>query len=211
MRKPVLALLGCLAIAAILAAALGWDRRDEPARPTATPDPVAEAPARVPSAVSLPMPPPSVPSPAAPAAPAPAPAMKPAASAVRSTFALSSEHRALVQEATLAAADLQLLEREERDNAWASEAEARIRAELAAHPSFANFEIVAIDCRQSLCAVQAFSYGEDGNRKWVTAFDDLYRQSLVQAFDSLSTAFPNEGSRAAVLTFLHRKPGAAKP
>jgi hypothetical protein len=129
--------------------------------------------------------------------------------AVHSTFALSSDHRTLIRGTSMAAADLDQLQGEPRDDAWAAETERLIRRELARHGSAADFDIIAVDCRQTLCAIQAFGNGEDGHRRWVAAVDELYQEALANAFDSVNTAFPTMGSsRAPVLTFLHRKPAA---
>jgi hypothetical protein len=133
------------------------------------------------------------------------------ASTVHSTFALSSDHQTLIHETLLAAADHELLEREAREDPWASDSERLIREELARHGSAGDFEVIAVDCRRTLCAIQAFSYGENGHRAWVGAIDDLYKESLASVFDSVNTAFPTQGSRSPVLTFLHRKPPAPKP
>lgn len=135
----------------------------------------------------------------------------PAASPVRSAFALSSDHQALIHDTVLAAADHEQLEREPRDDAWATEAERLIRQALARHARAGDFDVIAVDCRQTLCAIQAFSYGESGYREWVKAVDQLYQQTLMNLFDSVNTAFPNQGSRSPVLTFLHRKAAVAKP
>ena len=211
MRAPVIALLcGLAAVAALLAwrggaehpamqASLPAVAPASPALPVPVPDlqPAARPP-EVAAASSPPL--------AAPVAPKPP---LPAARPVRSAFALSSEHQALIQETLLAAADHELLEREPRDDGWATDAERLIRQALARHARAGDFELVAVDCRQSLCAVQAFSYGEAGQRAWVKAIDELYKQTLASSFDSVNTAFPNQGSRSAVLTFLHRR--AATP
>jgi hypothetical protein len=130
---------------------------------------------------------------------------------VHSSFALSSDHQTLVHETLLAAADHQLLEREPREDAWATEAERLIRDELGRHASAGDFEVIAIDCRQTLCAIQAFSYGENGHRAWVEAVDDLYKESLADVFDSVNTAFPTQAGRSPVLTFLHRKSPTPNP
>jgi len=198
MRKPAIALLCGLVVAA--AAGLAWyftsDKTVE-----ARPDPIEAAPLSAPPASAAPL------QPSLPAAPASTASSPRAPKPNRDTpFALSSEHRALVQDAVLASSDLQKLEHEPRDNEWATEAERLIRSELARHASGASFDLVAVDCRSSLCAIQAFSYGEEGNRQWVKALDDVYRQTLVDSFDAINTAFPTQGGRAAVLTFLHRKP-----
>ena len=130
---------------------------------------------------------------------------------MHSSFALSSDHQTLIQETLLAAADHELLEREPREDAWATDSERLIRQELARHSSTRDFDVIAVDCRQTLCAIQAFSYGENGHRAWVEAVDDLYKESLASVFDSVNTAFPTQGSRSPVLTFLHRKSAASKP
>jgi hypothetical protein len=129
----------------------------------------------------------------------------------QSSFALSSDHQTLIHDTLLAAADHELLEREPREDAWATESERLIREELGRHGSAGDFEVIAVDCRQTLCAIQAFSYGENGHRAWVEAVDDLYRDSLASIFDSVNTAFPTQGGRSPVLTFLHRRSAEPKP
>ncbi|HJV68842.1 hypothetical protein [Ideonella sp.] len=133
------------------------------------------------------------------------------ASPVHSSFALSSDHQTLIHETLLAAADHELLESEPREDAWATESERLIRDELGRHGSAGDFEVIAVDCRRTLCAIQAFSYGENGHRAWVEAVDDLYKESLASVFDSVNTAFPTQGGRSPVLTFLHRKSATPKP
>jgi hypothetical protein len=208
MRASAIALLCSLAAAAVL---LSWHSSErqsvQPAPPPATdtvpdtaPAPHAEAPDPLPRA-------------AAPVTAEVAVAAKPsrvASGPVRSAFTLSSDHQALIREALIAAADHELLEHEPRDDPWASDAEQLIRQELARHESAGNIDVVAVDCRQTVCAIQAFAYGENGHRAWVDALDELYRQTLAGMFDSINTAFPTKGTRSAVLTFLHRAP-APKP
>jgi hypothetical protein len=41
--------------------------------------------------------------------------------------------------------------------------------------------------------------------------DQAFKDSLGSVFDSINTAFPVQGGRAAVLTFLHRRPAEPKP
>jgi len=41
--------------------------------------------------------------------------------------------------------------------------------------------------------------------------DEAFKETLGSVFYSINTAFPTEGSRAAVLTFLHRRPVEPKP
>ena len=205
MRKPFAILLAGLAAALCVVAAFEFGRGEDAARR------FAATPAAPPAAPSAPVP--AATPTLAPAASAPAPrrpASAPAAP-VRAPFGLSSEHQRLVERGTLIAADLRAFEREERDEAWAAEAERRVRAELSAHPGFAGFDIVAIACRSSLCAVQAFSYGEDSSNRWQTAMGDLYRDSLARDFDSLTSAFPAQANRTAQLSFLRRKPGGTRP
>ncbi len=214
MRVPVIALLCGLAVAAAL---LVWRGGGEPEQPT--------PPATAPASAAMPVPGPrlDVPVPAAQAPSAASAAsttaaavamVKPAptaASPARSTFALSSDHQALIHETVLAAAGHERLEQEPRDDAWATEAERLIRQALARHARAGDFDVMAVDCRQTLCAVQAFSYGENGHREWVKAVDELYKETLADGFDSVNTAFPTQGSRSPVLTFLHRKAVMAKP
>lgn len=217
MRGLLIALL--LGLAAAAAALFAFREGGEP-RELARPAPLAPAPAS--TAVAAVSVPPQAPAPAArppgaalaasTVAPTLVRAAVPEASPVlHSAFALSSDHRTLIQGTLLAAADHELLEHEPRDDAWATEAERLIRQELARHHSADAFDIVTVDCRQTLCAIQAFSHGENGHRQWVEVMDELYRETLASTFDSVNTAFPDPGSgRSPVLTFLHRKPVAPK-
>ena len=222
MRGRLIALSCAFAAAAVVL--LAWYEGGEPP-PMAPPEPTAPAPngaaatasvSQSPAQPQAPLhepaasSPPNAPSAAsAVAAPASKPTPPQAVPAVQSTFALSSDHRTLIQGTLLARGDLDRLENEPRDDAWATEAERLIRQELARHGSAADFDVIAVDCRQTLCAIQAFSYGESGHRRWVVAIDEVYQEALASAFDSVNTAFPSQGSnRAPVLTFLHRKPVA---
>jgi hypothetical protein len=232
MRGPLIALACGLAAAVVVLRALYGGGEPQPAT---RPAPVAPVPAsaNVQAVTPLPQPlpqpllPPPPPQPPPPVPPAQRPGALAAAStiaaaatkpespqaspAVASAFALSSDHRALIQGTFLAAADHDQLEREPRDDAWATETERLIRQELARHRSAVDFDVIAVDCRQTLCAIQAFSNGVNGHRQWVEAVDELYKETLASAFDSVNTAFPTQGSsRSPVLTFLHRKPVVPK-
>ena len=111
----------------------------------------------------------------------------------RSVFALSSDHQTLVQDTLLASADHELLERESRDDAWATASENLIRQELARHGAALDFDVIAVDCRQTMCAIEAFSYGENNNREWVGVMDEAFKETLGSVFYSINTAFPTEG------------------
>jgi hypothetical protein len=222
MRAPLIALLcGLAAAAAVLALRDGGEHRE--AR-LAIPVPTrssAAVPAQASGAVSSVSPRPQalvsparLPGTTSAASIATAAVSKPPLSDARSrraVFALSSDHQALVQDTLLASADHDLLEREPRDDAWATESERLIRQELARHGSAADFDVIAVDCRQTLCAIEAFSYGENGHREWLEAMDEAFKDALGTVFTSINTAFPTEGSRAPVLTFLHRRPVAPNP
>ena len=210
MRAPLIALLfGLAAVAAMLILREGGERRE------ARLDPPAPASAGVAATSPPPRLEPPAPSPRSSAAasiprPASAPVKKPpvpVAPPRRTAFALSSDHQTLLQDTALASADHDLLERESRDDAWATESERLIRQELARQGRSADFDVIAVDCRQTLCAIEAFSYGENGQREWVGAMDAAFKEALGSAFSSINTVFPPEGNHAPVLTFLHRRPG----
>lgn len=222
MRGRLIA-LSCGLAAAAAALFVLLERVEPPPPPLATTRPALVAPTPASASVApvsaQPQPPvaaASSPGAAPPPAPAAAelarpPAPPPASPPVHSTFALSSDHRALIQGTWLAAADLDRLESEPRDDAWATETERLIRQELERHGSAVDFDVIAVDCRQSLCAIQAFSNGENGHRRWVEAVDELYKETLASVFDSVNSAFPTQGtSRSPVMTFLHRKPAPPK-
>jgi len=227
MRAPLIALLCGLAAGAALLALRGGDETQEP-----QPAPLARAPRATAAEPQEAQPGPLAPPPASAAvsavsrqpqavpdarsfgaisAASTAAAAASGASPAHATFALSSDHQTLIQETLLAAADHELLEREPRDDVWATESERLIRQELARHGSARDFDVIAVDCRQTLCAIQAFSNGENGHREWVGAVDELYKETLASGFDSVNTAFQTQGSnRSPVLTFLHRKPVVPK-
>jgi hypothetical protein len=220
MRAPLIALLcGLAAVATLLILREGGERRDARiAAPAPAPAPasaaVAAAPLQPPLQARAPVPsapPPVAASAARPVAVALAKPPAPEAPPRRSVFALSSDHQTLLHDTPLASADRDLLERESRDDAWATESERLIRQEIARQDNAADFDVIAVDCRQTLCAIEAFSYGEDGHREWVEAMDEAFKEALGSAFTSINTAFPTEGSRAPVLTFLHRRPVETKP
>jgi hypothetical protein len=199
MRIPLLATLCGLAAAAALLAWRGCDEQRQ--APYA---PVAGVPAGTQQSAA-PLPAPASAVAAAPMKPVPPEAARPPLS----VFALSSDHQTMIKQTVFAKADHKQLEHEPRDDAWATESERAIRQELAQYPSASDFDVIAIDCRQTLCAVQAFSYSKNA-REWVNAMDDLlFTKTLEGEFDMVNTAFPTEGSRTAVLTFFHRR--TAKP
>jgi hypothetical protein len=210
MRLILIALPCALAAAGIFLALRGNDERppalvQAPVRALAASD-VAAIPPAV-SAPAMPVQPRvTATSPARAASARVAQASSPEAPPRRTVFALSSDHRALLQQAPLASSDHDLLERESRDDAWASESEQLIRQELARQGAAADFDVVAVDCRQTLCAIEAFSYNQGDRREWVEAMDAAFKEAFGNAFSSMNTAFPTEGSRAPVMTFLHRKP-----
>ena len=200
MRAPLIALsCGLAAVAAVLV----W--REDGGHATETRPLRADHGTGVPfasAAVQAMSPPLEQPVPRAPRAASTASAVaaakppRPEAQARRSVFALSSDHQTLVKDAVLASADHELLERESRDDAWATESERLIRQELARQGAAADFDVIAVDCRQTLCAIEAFSYGENGHREWVEAMDQAFKDTLGSAFYSINTAFPTEGARA---------------
>lgn len=208
MRTPLLATLCGLTAAATLLALRGCDRQQD----------VQHAPVEPTSAVA-----------AVPAVgPQPAGQLTGAASSVEaapkkpalpeerrpySVFALSSDHQIQIKQTVFAIADHEKLEYEPRDDAWAMKSERLIRQELAQHPNAGDFDVIAVDCRQTLCAIQAFSYGKNSHREWLGAMDELlFARTLNGEFDMVNTAFPTEGgSRSPVLTFFHRKTVKPQP
>lgn len=207
MRKPLLAVSCGLAVAAAAALLVsrGCDGRQEAQRAARPPAPASAAAPAVGQQPAAPLPDAASAVAAAPVKPA-----VPEAGRPHSVFALSSDHQAMIKQTVIAKADHKQLEHEPRDDAWATESERRIRQELALYPSASEFDVIAIDCRQTLCAVQAFSYTRS-SRDWVNAMDDLlFAKTLESEFDMVNTAFPDQAGRSAVLTFFHRrtvKPG----
>jgi hypothetical protein len=215
MRAPLIVLLCGLAAAAVILALRGGGEEREARLAPPVPAPASAAAQAM--SPHLPAPPDAparsreVTSSASAVAAAVVKPPQPEAQARRAVFALSSDHQALLHDTLLASADHDLLERESRDDAWATESERLIRQELARQGSGADFDIVAVDCRQTLCAIEAFSYGENGHSEWLEAMDQAFKEALGGTFSSINTAFPAEGARAPVLTFLHRRPAQPKP
>jgi hypothetical protein len=208
MRLSRIALLCGLAAVAALLVWRGGDERREAQYAPVTPTPARPEQLPVPAASS-----PGAASAASGVAAAPEKSARPEAGRPRSPFALSSDHQALIQQAVIARADHELLEHEPRDDAWATKSELLIRQELARDPNAGNFDVISLECRQTMCAVQAFSYGDNSHRKWVDAMDDLlFTDSLAPGFDMVNTAFPTYGGRrSTVLTFFHRRTVKPQP
>lgn len=74
------------------------------------------------------------------------------------------------------------MESEGRDDSWAQFMEAQIAAYLASKPTFAAFQIALIQCRSSMCEIQAVGYGPDAAATWFAAVNDLPRQPWAVEF-----------------------------
>ena len=74
------------------------------------------------------------------------------------------------------------MESEDRDDSWAQFMEAQIAAYLASKPTLAAFQLALIQCRSSMCEIQAVGYGPDAAATWFTAVNDLPRQPWAVEF-----------------------------
>lgn len=167
--------------------------------------PAASAPAQRPVALRA-----SVASPAPVASP-PVPVAAPPAVPAMEAVALSQEHRTLLQGIAAASAhpetiaDLhQRLEREGRDPAWSTEVEQNLRQYLAQHAGSPDFDIVGVQCRRTLCEIQAFGYAAQANDKWNAIMGHMGEQPWW-SFMGMSTTISSVNGKSVLMTVLTRK------
>jgi hypothetical protein len=96
---------------------------------------------------------------------------------------------------------LQDLQAEARDDPWASQTEGAIRAYLQVNAPVPAFEVLGVECRQTMCKVQAHGRSD--------AWDAVVKAMSTEpwaAFAGHSTSSTPTNGRLALLTVFTRNP-----
>lgn len=186
-----------------------------PAAPAAMAE-VVPAPTTVlpPSAPSAPVPhgdatapPARTPGPSPAVAVAPAPAERPA---IPAPIRLSDEHAKMLaprvpegRPLTLPELHLQL-STEGKDPQWAAEMEQNLTRFIAQHNASGEFELLAVECRTTLCEILAFGNLPDSQQRWNLLGAEMSRQPWWSAFKGNSTSSSGQNGRTTIVTILQR-------
>ena len=161
--------------------------------------PVGAGPACPPSMAEMdprrPLPPPGPGGPGAPRVEAPA-------------ITLSTEHAKLLMQEER---PLSLPERHARfasealDPAWSQQTEALLRQSLQEAGVQKGFELLAVECRQTMCELRAFGSGPEASQRWNAIAAQLGKQWWwSQNFSGTSTSSNDVNDRAVIATILQR-------
>jgi hypothetical protein len=144
--------------------------------------------------------------------PRPQPTPRPAPTGPVTPIALSEEHAKLLAPPHDAKRQLSLPElhqqilSETKDPAWAPELEQAIRQALNASNGTAEFEIMNVECRATLCEVLAFGNQPSSGDRWNRLWDEMARQSWysqAQITGNSSSTF-TRNNRFVIITVLQR-------
>ncbi len=165
--------------------------------------------------VAVPKPSPSVPVPTAPKANAVATAQQPqpvpSAVAPQST----AEHRDMALGVTTPLPPRldelhRRVETEPRDPSWSAESERLIRDHLTEHLKSPEFDVVAVECRRSVCEIQVFGYAQDGARKWSEAMAGLLPVMGLSKFEGVAQSLSEKNGKTVMLAIMYGRTAAGR-
>ena len=92
------------------------------------------------------------------------------------------------------------LEAEAKDDSWAYYMEQSLQQFLAGHPDSPNFVISNIECRTTMCEIQAIGYDESTGPAWNAMLFDMRQQPWFDFSESGSSSSSIDGSMAIITT-----------
>ena len=95
------------------------------------------------------------------------------------------------------------LEAESEDYAWSHFTEQALRHFLGAHAEIIYFDVINIECRTSLCEIQAFGVDNSTVPRWAKILHDLRNQPWSE-FGQVGTSSSTVDGREVLITYLHR-------
>ena len=137
------------------------------------------------------------------------PAAQPAA-VVATPVQLSAEHAKVLlpahqEQGQASLPELyQQLVGEARDEPWAGALEQAIRTFLAEKNTSAEYEIMSVECRRTLCQVLAFGNLPTSGRQWNRIWQGAHEQPWHATITGASTSVSNQNQRSVIVTVLHR-------
>jgi hypothetical protein len=123
---------------------------------------------------------------------------------------LSAEHaKVLVQSAdqsrppSLAELHMQI-SAEGKDAEWAFSTEQQIRQYLVSMDQAAEFEVMSVECRTTMCEILAFGNTPASGQRWNQLWDEATKQPWFSSFSGNSTSTFVRNSRYVIVSVLHR-------
>jgi hypothetical protein len=96
------------------------------------------------------------------------------------------------------------LSSESKDANWAPDLEQSIRQALTVGNASAEFEILSVECRATLCEVLAFGNLPSSGQRWNQVWDDIQTQSWYAGFRGNTTSSFVQNGRYTIVTILQR-------
>lgn len=93
---------------------------------------------------------------------------------------------------------------EAKDPNWASEMEQYIHQLIDKNNSTAEFEVLAVECRTTLCEVRAFGNLPNSAQSWNRIGDEIGKQPWWSGFQGNFTSSFNQNGRITIVTILQR-------
>ncbi len=95
------------------------------------------------------------------------------------------------------------LESEQRDQSWSAATEQIIRQYLAQQVTSPEFDVAAVECRQTLCEVQVFGYSKEAVDKWSQVAAGLQGQLAASRFGGTTTSVAEKNGKTVLLSILY--------
>jgi hypothetical protein len=123
--------------------------------------------------------------------------------------ALSAEHAKMLLDESARPPSLPELHArfasEPLDPAWSQQMEAQIRQTLQEAGVQKGFELLAVECRLTLCELRLFGTGPNSGQRWGALSGQLAQQSWwAPNFSGTSSSTTDMNDRAVIATLLHR-------
>lgn len=91
------------------------------------------------------------------------------------------------------------------DAAWSQQMEAQLRQALQDAGVQKGFELLAVECRRTLCELRLFGTGPDAGQRWGGTMGKLAQQSWWSPnFSGVSSSTTGPNDRSVIATILHR-------
>jgi hypothetical protein len=123
----------------------------------------------------------------------------------RELLAVQAQPAAAVEPPSSLAELHQRFESEDKDPAWAYDTERQLKSYLLRNAPSPRFDVFFVECRKSLCEIQARGYTPTAGEEWKKAIDAMAAQPWWTAFSGNSSSSSEQNGQAVMLTLLHRR------
>ena len=97
------------------------------------------------------------------------------------------------------------IESESRDEVWSYYVEEQLKAYFGQFAGSAGIDIVAVDCRSTMCEIQAFTYAASGEQTWQQAMVGMRDQPWAREFSGSNMYSSDDQGTIVMFCFLMRK------